>query len=144
MALDLADIQGNLLQGYRSANARHFALGIGNAQGGAAFVGDLVSGDEGKSPQITTAEQWPPGEKPSYRLNIGITCGGLGALGVPAGTLAAFPAAFRERAGELDPRRDAGPARARRAVAVHRRRAAPRRAEREAGCAVRRQRPERD
>ena len=42
MALDLADIQGNLLRGYRSANARHFALGIGNAQGGAAFVGDLV------------------------------------------------------------------------------------------------------
>ena len=61
MALDLADIQGNLLRGYRSANARHFALGIGNAQGGAAFVGDLVSGDESRSPQITTAEEWPPG-----------------------------------------------------------------------------------
>ena len=105
MALDLADIQGNLLQGYRSENARHFALGIGNAQGGAAFVGDLVSGDETRSPQITTAELWPPGQKPSYRLNIGITCGGLEALGVPDGTLAAFPAAFREGAAQraLDP-----------------------------------------
>ena len=105
MALDLADIQGNLLQGYRSENARHFALGIGNAQGGAAFIGDLVSGDETRSPQITTAELWPPGQKPSYRLNIGITCGGLEALGVPDGTLAAFPAAFREGAAQraLDP-----------------------------------------
>src|SRR5436190_2199789 len=28
MAIDLTDIQGNLLRGYRSANARHFALGI--------------------------------------------------------------------------------------------------------------------
>lgn len=105
MALDLADIQGNVLRGYRSANARHFALGIGTAQGGAAFVGDLVSGDETKSPQVTTAEEWPPGKKPSYRLNIGITYGGLEALGVPAGALAAFPAAFREGAAQraLDP-----------------------------------------
>jgi deferrochelatase/peroxidase EfeB len=105
MALDLADIQGNLLRGYRSANARHFALGIGTAQGGAAFIGDLVSGDENKSPQVTTAEEWPPGTKPSYRLNIGFTYGGLGALGVPAGALAAFPAAFREGAAQraLDP-----------------------------------------
>ena len=43
--------------------------------------------------------------KPTYRLNIGITYGGLEALGVPAGTLAAFPAAFREGAAQraLDP-----------------------------------------
>src|SRR5262245_31109477 len=108
MALDLADIQGNLLRGYRSANARHFALGIGTAQGGAAFIGDLVSGDENKSPQVTTAEEWPPGTKPSYRLNIGFTYGGLGALGVPAGALAAFPAPFREGAAqrEQDPHPD--------------------------------------
>ena len=105
MALDLADIQGNLLRGYRSENARHFALGIGNAQGGAAFIGGLVSGDETKSPQVTTAEEWPPGTKPPYRLNIGITYGGLEALGVPAGALAAFPTAFREGAAQraLDP-----------------------------------------
>jgi len=105
MALDLADIQGNLLRGYRSANARHFALGVGNAQGAAAFIGGLVSGDETKSPQITTAEEWEPDTKPSYRLNIGITYGGLEALGVPAGALAAFPAAFREGAAQraLDP-----------------------------------------
>jgi deferrochelatase/peroxidase EfeB len=94
MALDLGDIQGNLLRGYRSANARHFALGIGNAAGGAAFIAGLVSGDESKSPQITNAEEWDA--KPHYTLNIGLTWAGLQALGVPGGTLAAFPTAFQQ------------------------------------------------
>jgi deferrochelatase/peroxidase EfeB len=100
MALDLADIQGNLLRGYHSANARHFALGIGKAQGGAAFIGDLVSGDESKSPQVTTAEEWDPHDKPHYTLNVGITYDGLQELGVPTGALAAFPTAFREGAAQ--------------------------------------------
>jgi deferrochelatase/peroxidase EfeB len=100
MALDLADIQGNLLRGYRSANARHFALSIGNAQGGAAFIASLVSGNESKSPQVTTAEEWEPDTKPPYTLNVGITYDGLQKLGVPAGALAAFPAAFREGAAQ--------------------------------------------
>jgi deferrochelatase/peroxidase EfeB len=107
MALDLADIQGNLLRGYHSANARHFALGIGKAQGAAAFIGDLVSGDESKCPQVTTAEAWDPHDKPHYTLNVGITYDGLQELGVPAGALAAFPTAFREgaahRALDADP-----------------------------------------
>jgi deferrochelatase/peroxidase EfeB len=103
MALDLADIQGNLLRGYRSANARHFALEVGNRPGGAAFIAGLVSGDESRSPQITTAEEWDT--KPSYTLNLGITYDGLTALGVPAGALSAFPTAFREGAAQraLDP-----------------------------------------
>src|SRR5436190_18877245 len=100
MALDLADIQGNLLRGYRSANARHFALGVGNPQGAAAFIGGRVSGDESKSPQVTTAEEWQPHTKPPYTLNLGITYDGLQKLGVPAGALAAFPTAFRDGAAQ--------------------------------------------
>src|SRR3977135_3253039 len=94
MGLELADIQGNLLRGYRSANARHFALGIGDPQGAATFIAGLVSGDEKRSPQITTAEQWDT--KPHYTLNIGLTCAGLQALGVPDGVLADFPTAFQQ------------------------------------------------
>jgi deferrochelatase/peroxidase EfeB len=102
---DLADIQGNLLRGYRSANARHFALGIGNPGMAAAFVGGLISGDEDLSPQITTAEEWD--DRPPYRLNIGLTWAGLQALGVPVGVLGDFPQAFQQgpalRAGQQDP-----------------------------------------
>ena len=92
MSLDLADIQGNLLRGYRFSDARHFALAI--TDGGAArrFLGDLVSGSERRSPQITTDEHWTA--KPKYCLNIGLTYAGLEALGLPHGTLAAFPDAF--------------------------------------------------
>jgi deferrochelatase/peroxidase EfeB len=92
--LDLADIQGNILQGYRSANARHFALGVGDPPGAAAFLAGLVSGDEQQSPQITTAEQWR--EKPHYTLNVGLTWAGLGALGLPSGVLDDFPTAFQQ------------------------------------------------
>jgi deferrochelatase/peroxidase EfeB len=94
MAIDLTDIQGNLLRGYRSANARHFALAVGDAKGAAAFIAGLVSGDEQESPQITTAEQWD--DKPHYTLNLGLTWAGLQALGVPAGLLNDFPTAFQQ------------------------------------------------
>lgn len=107
MALDLADIQGNLLRGYRFSDARHFALGVTDAAAARRFLGDLVSGSERRSPQITTDEHWPTKTKPRYCLNVGLTYAGLEALGVPAGTLQAFPDAFIQgpavRAGEQDP-----------------------------------------
>ncbi len=103
--LDLADIQGNLLRGYRAANARHFALGISEAGGAATFIAGLVSGDEDLSPQITTAEGWD--ERPHYWLNIGLTWAGLQELGVSPGVLGDFPQAFQQgpaqRAGQADP-----------------------------------------
>lgn len=103
--LDRSDIQGNLLRGYRAANARHFALGIGQPGSAAEFIDGLVSGDEERSPQISTDEHW--NERPDYWLNIGLTWAGLEALGVPAGVLGDFPQAFQEgpalRAGQPDP-----------------------------------------
>ena len=105
MALDLADIQGNLLRGYRSANARHFALGVGDQAGAAAFLAALVSGKEKVSPQITTAQEWDV--KPHYTLNVGLTWPGLQALGVAQPVLADFPVAFQQgpavRAEQPDP-----------------------------------------
>jgi deferrochelatase/peroxidase EfeB len=105
MALDLADIQGNLFRGYRCANARHFALGVGDPASARAFLAGLISGNERRSPQLTRAEKW--GDKPQYCLNVGLTWAGLEALGPPAGVLADFPAAFQEgpaaRAVESDP-----------------------------------------
>lgn len=104
MTLDLADIQGNLLRGYRCANARHFALGVAEASGARRFLAGLVSGDEHSSPQITSAQEWDA--KPHYCLNLGLTWEGLAALGVAPAVLADFPSAFREGAAQRAKDRD--------------------------------------
>ena len=92
--LDLADIQGFILRGYRMPMVRHFLLTVGVPAQARKMLGRLVNGDESDSPQITTAEDWhvgfepgpgddttePPRRKPDYCLNVGITWPGLIAL----------------------------------------------------------------
>jgi deferrochelatase/peroxidase EfeB len=90
--LDLADIQGNLLRGYRCTHARHFAIAVDAGGNGPAFVAALISGDD-QVPQVTTADEW--NDKPEYCLNIGVTAPGLTALGVVDATLKTFPTAFQ-------------------------------------------------
>ena len=93
-ALDLGDIQGFILRGYRMPMVRHFVLTVGVPAKARELLGRLVSGDESDAPQITTAEDWHvgfapgPGDnladvprcKPDYCLNVGITWPGLVAL----------------------------------------------------------------
>ena len=109
--LDLADIQGNILRGFRAIHARLFALRIDDAAGARAFIAGLVGGDEEKSPQITTAVPWK--RRPKCFLNIGFTWKGLEALEVNADTLKLFPAAFVKgpaaRAVEIPPGQAAPP-----------------------------------
>jgi deferrochelatase/peroxidase EfeB len=92
--LDLADIQGFILRGYRMPMVRHFLLTVDVPTAARRLLGRLVSGDESDAPQITTAEDWHvgfapgpkdnPGEaprrKPDYCLNVGITWPGMIAL----------------------------------------------------------------
>jgi deferrochelatase/peroxidase EfeB len=92
--LDLADIQGFILRGYRMPMVRHFLLEVGVSEEARKLLGRLVSGDESDAPQITTAEDWHigfapgpedntadvPRRKPDYCLNLGITWLGLNAL----------------------------------------------------------------
>jgi deferrochelatase/peroxidase EfeB len=92
--LNLADIQGFILRGYRMPMVRHFLLTVGDPAAARKLLGRLVSGDESDAPQITTAEDWHvgfapgpgdnPGElprrKPDYCLNVGITWPGMIAL----------------------------------------------------------------
>jgi deferrochelatase/peroxidase EfeB len=89
--LDLDDIQGFILRGYRMPMVRHFLLTVGVAAEARKLLGRLVSGDESDAPQITTAEDWHvgfepgpgdnlagvPRRKPDYCLNLGITWPGL-------------------------------------------------------------------
>jgi deferrochelatase/peroxidase EfeB len=94
--LDLADIQGFILRGYRMPMVRHFLLTVGVPAAARKLLGRLVGGDESDAPQITTAEDWhvgfapgpadnpadAPRRKPDYCLNVGITWPGLVALEV--------------------------------------------------------------
>jgi hypothetical protein len=94
--LDLGDIQGFILRGYRMPMVRHFLLTVGAPAEARKLLGRLVSGDESDAPQITTAEDWHvgfapgpgdnlhdvPRHKPDYCLNVGITWPGLIALEV--------------------------------------------------------------
>ena len=63
-ALDLADIQGFVLRGYRMPMVRHFLLAVGTPAEARRQLGRLVSGDESDAPQITTAEDWHVGSRP--------------------------------------------------------------------------------
>ena len=92
--LDLADIQGFILRGYRMPMVRHFLLTVSVPAAARKILGRLVSGDESDTPQITTAENWhvgfepgpgdnpaeAPRRKPDYCLNVGITWPGMIAL----------------------------------------------------------------
>ena len=117
--LDLDDIQGFILRGYRMPMVRHFLLTVGIPAEARKLLGRLVCGDESDAPQITTAEDWPigfepgpgddpaepPHRKPDYCLNVGITWPGMIALEikdrVPAisfKSFGAFTAGAAERA----------------------------------------------
>ena len=92
--LDLAEIQGFILRGYRMPMVRQFLLTVATPAQARRQLGRLVSGDESDAPQITTAEDWHvgfalgPGDNPAdaprrtpdYCLNLGITWPGLVAL----------------------------------------------------------------
>ncbi|MDP2712542.1 MAG: hypothetical protein Q8O56_15105 [Solirubrobacteraceae bacterium] len=87
--LDLGDIQGTILRGYRVDFARHFVLEVVDEAAAQAFLGTLVDGSPG-TPQITTAARWTV--KPESFLNIGLTAAGLVALGQPVD---GFPGTFQ-------------------------------------------------
>jgi deferrochelatase/peroxidase EfeB len=95
-ALNLLDIQGIILRGYRMPMVRHFLLTVGVPAKARKLLGRLAGGDESNVPQITTAENWHvgfapgpkdnledvPHRKPDYCLNVGITWPGLVAMGI--------------------------------------------------------------
>jgi deferrochelatase/peroxidase EfeB len=128
--LELGDIQGFILRGYKMPMVRHFLLTVGVPADARKLLGRFVSGNESDAPQITTAEDWhvgfepgpgdnptdAPHRRPDYCLNLGITWPGLIALEVKERvptlsfkSFGAFIAGAAERAklvgdtGESDP-----------------------------------------
>jgi len=82
--VNLADVQANVLQGYRAQRALHFGLRFSTGKLGRAFVGAL---------SVTAAQPWTG---PDHCVNVGFTHLGLQALGLPHYLLNRFPLAFRE------------------------------------------------
>jgi Dyp-type peroxidase family len=101
--LPRADIQGFILRTYAMPLLRVLALKVEQPAAARRFLGELVAGAEedasfARAVQLTTAIDWST--KPQYCLNMGLTYAGLAALGLPAASLASFPAEFVEGAGE--------------------------------------------
>ena len=111
--LDLSDIQGLIVRGYRKDVASHLVLRIDEPGGFKAVLRDLAEEDAKSGPFVTVAEDWkdklaawwrPPGSDgsaenarthPGHCINIGFTFAGLQALGLEPQILDSFPEDFR-------------------------------------------------
>ncbi len=91
MKLDLTDIQGMLLRGYRLPFVRYFFLNFTHAESGRAFIARVTD-------LITNAEVWDT-NKVDKTLNIALSATGLQALGLPVATITTFPVEFLEGMG---------------------------------------------
>src|SRR5579872_6876999 len=76
--LNLPDIQGLLLRGYKSFDfIRHLIFRIDNIQGIQALCKALLP-NSGSPVVVTDSTTWPPTTaKPAYRLNLALTSTGL-------------------------------------------------------------------
>ncbi len=90
--LDLSDVQGLVVRGYKMPHARHLLVRIDSVPAARALLGSLVDGSPGR-PQVTRATSWT--DKPDSCLTVAVTAEGLGVLGA---SLSGFPAEFTEGA----------------------------------------------
>jgi Dyp-type peroxidase family len=87
--LDLTDIQGNILRGYKhQIFARFMPFRILSARAGRDFLKELL-------PLITPGD-WGAGGRPDMTTNVGISFAGLCALELPYECLVTFPVEFQE------------------------------------------------
>jgi deferrochelatase/peroxidase EfeB len=92
--VDLTDVQGNILRGYRKPYVRYLILEVANPVEARRWLAASISGRNDGVPQITPAD-W--GEaRPDTCFNIGLTYEGLRALGTLPSSLKMFPNEFIE------------------------------------------------
>ena len=87
----LAEVQGNVLHGYRLPNVRHSVVRVADPARARAALARLLGG--GPGPAVTPGDVRDPA---GPTVNVGVTWLGLQALGVPDTRLATFPIEFRE------------------------------------------------
>lgn len=86
-AVNRGDVQANILRGYRAERVTHLILRVLDAAKARTWLANKATPDEG-----------PGGVKPAVMRNIGLTHGGMQALGIRPSWLAPFPEAFRQGA----------------------------------------------
>ena len=91
---NLADLQGNILRGYRKPRVRYLILEVADRSAARRWLAASISGRGDGVPQITTGD-WGA-DKPDTCFNIGLTYEGLRALGTPSSSLEMFPNEFIE------------------------------------------------
>ncbi|MEM9549719.1 MAG: hypothetical protein AAGA05_01005 [Pseudomonadota bacterium] len=94
IGFDRADLQGNIVRGYRRDYVRHLMLEVTNHKVARIWLGKTASGGGEGIPALTTEEQWTT--RPEYCFNIGLTSDGLRALRLPSQSIATFPQEFTE------------------------------------------------
>jgi Dyp-type peroxidase family len=103
-ALELDDIQGLILRGYRKEMACHVVLQIVERGRFQALLADLADENLETGPFVTVAADWrdkpPVGVPASHCVNLGFTFTGLETLVSDDTALESFPDAFREGADE--------------------------------------------
>jgi deferrochelatase/peroxidase EfeB len=93
---DRAQIQGNILRGYRRKVVRHLILEVGDRAVARKFLGVSVAGGDADVPGITNGARWGDKRPPPVCFNIGLTFEGLRALGTPGESLTTFPTEFSD------------------------------------------------
>lgn len=93
-AFNAADVQGNIVRGYRKSQVRHLVLEVTERNAARRWLAATLSGRPDGIPQITTEEPWET--KPVTCFNIGLTYEGLRAVGTPGSSLETFPTEFIE------------------------------------------------
>jgi deferrochelatase/peroxidase EfeB len=91
-----ADVQGNILRGYRKPRVRYLMLEVADRAAARRWLAACTSGRDGV-PQITTEEPWAT--RPAICFNIALTWEGLRALGTSQPSLDTFPTEFKEGMG---------------------------------------------
>ncbi|MEA2142544.1 MAG: hypothetical protein QOI64_974 [Solirubrobacteraceae bacterium] len=89
--MDLGDVQGDILRAYGNdfdcTTYAFVQIDCPPEQARAWFAGVVD--------HVTTAEQWPTGDKPLTTLNVSVTAAGLRALGVSDAVVSSFSKEFR-------------------------------------------------
>ena len=93
-AFDPAELQGNILRGYRRSLVRYVVLEVIEAQAARRWLARAASGLDQQVPGITPERNW--GARPDYCFNIGLSFAGLRAFGLSEAMLAQFPGEFAQ------------------------------------------------
>lgn len=91
--LELNDIQGNTVFGYRFPHTRYLFIRVDRVESGRRFLRSILA-------DVTTSARWESRNgssgKPSSTLNVAISYAGFVALGLPARSLASFPCEYQQ------------------------------------------------